>query len=173
MGSRSIKPCKGCGEEREIAAHGLCFKCYRREEREQKELWVKPDRHATQLRKAQRTTRNAWMKIWNALDEIVDANLVPESTCEQIREVLGPEIAKIAASLEASVNSEHKGVSEPFTAGCTSDPQSTASTSECVLFPGHSGVTFLGGSVAELSQPLLRREFCDIRQRSRSGLERR
>jgi hypothetical protein len=70
MSSRSIKPCEGCGEEREIAARGLCFKCYRRQEREQKELWAKPDRHARQLRKAQRTTRNAWMKIWNALDEL-------------------------------------------------------------------------------------------------------
>jgi len=115
MNSRSIKPCKGCGEEREMAAHGLCVKCYRREKREQEELWAKPDRHATQLRKAQRTTRNASMKIWNALDEIVDANLVPESRCEQIREILRAEIAKIAGSLEASVNSEHKAVSEPFT----------------------------------------------------------
>jgi len=74
---------------------------------------ARPD--ATQLRKAQRTTRNAWMKIWNALDEIVDANLVPESTCEQIREILCAEIAKISSSLEASVNSEHKGDGEPFT----------------------------------------------------------
>ena len=98
-----------------MAAHGLCFKCYRREKREQEELWAKPDRHATQLRKAQRTTRNALMKIWNALDEIVDANLVPESRCEQIREILGPGIAHIADSLKAPMNSEHNTLSEPFT----------------------------------------------------------
>ena len=84
-------------------------------QREQKELWAKPDRHATQLRKAQRTTRNELMKILNAVDALLDANLVPESKCEQIREILRPEIAKIAGSLEASVNSERKTISEPFT----------------------------------------------------------
>ncbi len=45
----------------------------------------------------------------------MDANLVPEPTCEQIREILRPEIAKIANSLEGAVNSEHKTISEPFT----------------------------------------------------------
>ena len=55
------------------------------------------------------------MKISNALNEMVDANLVPESTCERIREILRPEIAKIAGSLEAPVNSERNAVSEPFT----------------------------------------------------------
>lgn len=104
--SRLIKVCEGCGEEREMAARGLCFKCYRREEREQNERWAKPDRHATQVRKAQRKTRNALMKILNGVDELDDANLVPESTCEQIREILHPEIDKIAGSLEATVNSE-------------------------------------------------------------------
>jgi hypothetical protein len=147
MSSRSIKPCEGCGEEREIAAHGLCFKCYRREEREQKELWVKPDRHATQLRKAQRTTRNAWMKIWNALDEIVEANLVPESTCEQIREILRPEIANIAGSLKAPVNSEHKTISEPFTVPdalappVISDPSKAPQVRLSASFSRHEGVT--------------------------------
>lgn len=102
-----------------MAGHGLCFMCYRREEREQDERWDKPDRHARQLRKAQRTTL---MQIWNALGEIVDANLVPESTCEQIREILRPEIAKIAGSLKAPVNSEHNTISEPFT-----EPEAVAS----------------------------------------------
>jgi hypothetical protein len=75
------------------------------------------------------------MKIWNALDEIMDANLVPESTCEQIREILRPEIAKIAASLKASADSEHKGVSERSHPAVLLDPSKAPSASEGVLFP--------------------------------------
>jgi hypothetical protein len=30
---RKVEGCLNCGEVREIAAHGLCFKCYRREDR--------------------------------------------------------------------------------------------------------------------------------------------
>jgi hypothetical protein len=33
QGTRKIESCLNCGEEREIAAHGLCFRCYLRNER--------------------------------------------------------------------------------------------------------------------------------------------
>jgi hypothetical protein len=77
----------------------------------------------------------------------MDANLVPECTCEQIREILRGEIAKIAGSLEASVNSEHKAISEPFTepdalaSPVISDP-SKARRVPLSAFPSrHKGVT--------------------------------
>jgi hypothetical protein len=115
--SRSIKACMNCGETREIAAHGLCFRCYRQEERKiADDLWAKPDPTAKELAKTQRKTRKALMKMMDALEEIESGKLVPEPTTEQWRALLRPEIERIALSLgEAQVNGEHENIGEPFT----------------------------------------------------------
>jgi hypothetical protein len=115
--TRSIKACMNCGETREIAAHGLCFKCYRQEERQlADDLWAKPDPNAKDLAKTQRKTRKALMKMMDALEEIESGKLVPEETVEAWRALLRPEVERIALSLgEAQVNSEHENISEPFT----------------------------------------------------------
>jgi hypothetical protein len=117
-----------CGETREIAAHGLCFRCYRQEERKlADDLWAKPDANAKDLAKTQRKTRKALMKMMDALEEIETGKLVPEATVEAWRALLRPEVARIALSLcearmssesdESSeqVSSEHDNVSEQFT----------------------------------------------------------
>jgi len=114
---RSIKACITCGETREIAAHGLCFKCYREEERRlADDLWAKPDAHAKDLAKVQRKTRKALMKMMDALEEIESGKLVPEDTVEAWRALLRPEVERIALSLgEAQVNSEQQSASEQLT----------------------------------------------------------
>jgi hypothetical protein len=125
-----------CGETREIAAHGLCFKCYRQEERKlADDLWAKPDTNAKELAKTQRKTRKALMKMMDALEEIETGKLVPEATVEAWRALLRPEVARIALSLSGGqmsteqiggpfddsdersepVNSEQYSVSEQFT----------------------------------------------------------
>jgi hypothetical protein len=115
---RSIKACMNCGETREIAAHGLCFTCYRREERKLvDDLWTRPDPAAKELAKTQRKTRKALMKMMDALEEIESGKLVPQETIEAWRKLLRPEVERIALSLgEAQVNGEHENVGEPFTA---------------------------------------------------------
>jgi hypothetical protein len=115
--ARTIKACMNCGEAREIAAHGLCFKCYRQEERKlADDLWTRPDPNAKELAKTQRKTRKALMKMMDALEEIESGKLVPQETVESWRKLLRPEVERIALSLgEAQVNSEHDNMSEPFT----------------------------------------------------------
>lgn len=114
--ARSIKACMNCGETREIAAHGLCFRCYRQEDRKlADDLWARPDPNAKELAKTQRKTRKALMKMMEALEEIESGKLVPQETVEAWRKLLRPEVERIALSLgEAQVNSEHENLSEPF-----------------------------------------------------------
>jgi hypothetical protein len=114
--ARSIKGCMNCGETREIAAHGLCFRCYRQEERKlADDLWAKPDANAKDLAKTQRKTRKALMKMMDALEEIETAKLVPEATVEAWRELLRPEVARIALSLgEGQMSTEQKLIGELF-----------------------------------------------------------
>jgi hypothetical protein len=115
--ARTIKACMNCGETREIAAHGLCFRCYRQEERKlADDLWARPDPNAKELAKTQRKTRKALMKMMDALEEIESGKLVPQETVEAWRKLLRPEVERIALSLgEAQVNSEHENLSELFT----------------------------------------------------------
>ena len=115
--ARSIKGCMNCGEIREIAAHGLCFKCYRQEERKlADDLWAKPDSNAKDLAKTQRKTRKALMKMMDALEEIEVGNLVPEATVEAWRALLRPEVARIALSLgEAQMGPEQTPLDGPST----------------------------------------------------------
>jgi len=114
--ARSIKGCMNCGETREIAAHGLCFKCYRQEERKlADDLWAKPDTNAKDLAKTQRKTRKALMKMMDALEEIETGKLVPEATVEAWRALLRPEVARIALSLSGGqMSTEQILIGGPF-----------------------------------------------------------
>ena len=68
---RTIMQCRGCGEVREMLAHELCAKCYRREERERNDLpWpsVSAEKHNRSLLKKQKRLRKVLATILNALD---------------------------------------------------------------------------------------------------------
>jgi hypothetical protein len=100
-----------------MAAHGLCFSCYRVQERKIKDdLWARPDQHAKEIVKTQRNARKALMKIMDAIEELEAGKMVPEATTEAWRLLLRPEVERIALSLGgARVNGEHENTSEPFT----------------------------------------------------------
>jgi hypothetical protein len=48
---RKTAACINCGEPREVAAFGLCFKCYRRDKRDCNQISLTPDRHNPGLRR--------------------------------------------------------------------------------------------------------------------------
>jgi hypothetical protein len=118
--ARSIKTCVKCSQMREIAGHGLCFKCYRAAERKVADvLWSRPDPSAKELLKDQRRTRKGLMKMLDAIEEISPGKLVPEATIEAWRLLLQPEISRIAQSLGPKtgmdVNSGEEDLSELIT----------------------------------------------------------
>ena len=49
--TRKIDGCLNCGEVREMAAHGLCFKCYRRNDRANDRQLAGVDRHNPGIRR--------------------------------------------------------------------------------------------------------------------------
>jgi hypothetical protein len=98
-----------CGEEREIAAHGLCFKCYRREERSTENPWAAADKHNRSMLKAHGQLRKAVTAILNALDSAIAH--FSEEDVTAIRNICGSYLAAMATGLitpktEKPVNSE-------------------------------------------------------------------
>jgi hypothetical protein len=63
--AREIAACMNCREPRELAAHGLCFKCYRAEVREQQ-----VDRHNPALRKEHTRLLNGFAKLMGGLEAV-------------------------------------------------------------------------------------------------------
>ena len=49
--TRKTDVCINCGETREMAAHGLCFKCYRKEDRADDRQFAGVDRHNRGIRR--------------------------------------------------------------------------------------------------------------------------
>ena len=102
---RMVASCSQCGEEREIAGGGLCFKCYRQQERAD-DPWGRPDRHATQIKKAQRKGRKCLMAIMAALEDLEDCALVPVETIAAIRKLIKPEVDRIGSALADEADPE-------------------------------------------------------------------
>ena len=104
--------CINCGEEREIAAHGLCFKCYRAAERAQKAtadpVWARLG-NGSLLREQKR----ALTVVTGILKVIADCPAVEENDRKQIQNILRPYLDKLAecfAPVESRkpMNSERK-----------------------------------------------------------------
>jgi hypothetical protein len=109
---RRIATCNNCSEEREIAAHGLCFKCYRASERAAENPWAAADRHNRAKVKAQRKLRTAITTILNAVDNVIE--VMDEEHVTAIRGVCGYYLLELASGLPPApvktvgdVNSEH------------------------------------------------------------------
>lgn len=94
---RRIATCINCGDEREIAAHGLCFKCYRASERAAENPWAAADRHNRAKVKAQRKLRTAITTILNAVDGVIE--FMDEEHVETIRGVCGHYFLGLASGL--------------------------------------------------------------------------
>jgi len=76
-----------CGENRELAAHGLCFTCYRRTERTIRcEAEGIVDRHTPGIRREQKRLIKAYTTIMSALADIG----VSSEDVSKVQELLGP-----------------------------------------------------------------------------------
>lgn len=111
--ARRRAACMNCGREREMAARGLCFKCYRAEERRAENPWAAADRHNRTKLKAQRKLRTAVTSILNSVDNVIE--FMDEEHVETIRGVCGHYLAALASGLPSTsskgantVNSEHE-----------------------------------------------------------------
>jgi len=106
-----------CGEVRDIAAHGLCFRCYRAKERAEKSapdpLWARQGNGW--LLKEQ---KKALTVVTNILKNITDCPFIDEDDRKQIKSILRPYLDKMAecfAPTESNrpVNGERKFESSP------------------------------------------------------------
>src|SRR5260370_13851053 len=87
--------CINCQEVREIAAHGLCFKCYRAEERARK---ATPDPVWARLGNGYllREQKRALTVVTGILKAIADCPAVEESDRKQIQNILRPYLDKLS-----------------------------------------------------------------------------
>ena len=112
---RRLDGCINCQEVREIAAHGLCFKCYRAAERAQK---ATPDPVWARLGNGYllREQKKALTVVTGILKAIADCPAVEENDRTQIQNILRPYFDKLAecfapkAGNGKPVNSEQKRV---------------------------------------------------------------
>jgi hypothetical protein len=110
--------CINCGETREIAAHGLCYKCYRKEDRAKDRQFGAVDLHNPGIRREHKKLFRGFTGVMTGLSDLA----VQKSDVLTIRRMLDPYVAHIAEFLgpasqqdvEGVVNGEQKS-SELFT----------------------------------------------------------
>lgn len=136
MGDRKLATCMNCGEQREMAAYGLCFACYRRRERRAENPWAAAAKHERSKLKSQRKLRTAITGILNAVDGVID--IMEEEHVTAIRSACAHYLAALVSGLPSSesapgVNSERDtGVnsSQPDTSfDVNTEPGSTVNCS--------------------------------------------
>jgi hypothetical protein len=93
--TRKIDGCLNCGEVREIAAHGLCFKCYRREDRANDRQFTGVDRHNPGIRREHKKMFRGFTNVMAGLSELA----MSKTDVLAIRRMLDPYIAPIAEFL--------------------------------------------------------------------------
>jgi hypothetical protein len=87
---RKIGSCMNCGEAREMAAHGLCFKCYRQQERERSDeeaIWARRGEGAIL-----REQKKAFTILTRILRDISDCPSLRGDHKNQIQCILRPYI---------------------------------------------------------------------------------
>jgi hypothetical protein len=109
---RKIDGCVKCGETREIAARGLCFRCYRSAERAADRQFTYVDRHNPGVRREHIKLLRGFTNVMIGLSELG----VPQSEVMAIRRLIDPYLCLIAEFLvseealvagTAAVNGEH------------------------------------------------------------------
>jgi hypothetical protein len=83
-----------CGKETFIAAHGLCYACFRFKERNP---FAPSDRHNRALIKAQQAQRKALMKLLDALEGVAD--ILTDGEVVGIKATLKPYLAQFVEAL--------------------------------------------------------------------------
>jgi hypothetical protein len=108
---RKSAVCLNCGEPREIAAHGLCFACYRRQERSEDRKFATVDRHSPAVR---REHKKLFRGFTNVMVGLADLG-VQEADVLAIRRMLEPYMTPIARFLSSPAEpneSQHQVNSE-------------------------------------------------------------
>jgi hypothetical protein len=90
---RKTGACMNCGEIRDMAAHGLCFTCYRRDERADDNKFR--DRHNPAIRREYKKLFRGFTSVMVGLSELG----VQRSDVLTIRRLLEPYVAPIAEFL--------------------------------------------------------------------------
>jgi hypothetical protein len=118
---RRSESCINCGEVREIAARGLCFKCYRQAERAGDRQRISVDRHNPGVRPEHKKLVRGFAAVIAGLGDL----RVSRDDVMTIRRVLDPYLAPVGNLLapaleqektEAEVNGEHNAQKcSPFT----------------------------------------------------------
>jgi hypothetical protein len=113
---RKIESCLNCGEEREIAAKGFCFKCYRQQERSLSRGLV--DRRSGAITRERQKLFAAYASLMVSLGRLGVAKPDIEDVIEIVRPYLVPisEQLRFAGMVTArpeekspTVNGEHPG----------------------------------------------------------------
>ena len=116
---RRSEGCLNCGEVREIAAHGLCFACYRRKERAEDRQFAGVDRHSPAIRREHKKMFRGFTNLMAGLSDLGVSREDVFAIRRTIDAYLTP-IAKFLAPPQESeegathVNGEHKSP-EQFT----------------------------------------------------------
>ncbi len=121
---RPIGPCAKCGEVRDMAADGLCYRCYRARGRQQEReeavallRWaeIPAERHNSALLKEQKRLRKAVVGILNLVDDAGD--LFAEEDRVLFRDRLRPYVERLARALTAPTTADPKPVAKPNLGG--------------------------------------------------------
>ena len=130
---RRIDGCTNCGEIREMAAHGLCYACYRREGRAGDRQFARIDRHNPGIRREHKKLFRGFSGVMAALGDLG----VSKDDVFTIRRTIEPYLSPIAKFLavtsekdEGEVNSAHESptqftVHTDLRAACGEKPPTT------------------------------------------------
>ncbi len=121
---RKTDGCVNCGEVREMAAHGLCFRCYRREGRAGEGRVAGIDRYNPGIRREHKKLFRGFTSVMVGLSDLGVSN----DDVMLIRDVIGPYLSPICRFLRpvpaqdesesGGVNGEqHLDICSPFTQG--------------------------------------------------------
>jgi hypothetical protein len=102
QGTRKVEGCLNCGEVREIAARGLCFRCYRKKEREDDKQFAAVDRHNPGIRREHKKLFRGFTNVMAGLSDLG----VQKSDVLTIRRMLDPYVAPIAEVLGSASERE-------------------------------------------------------------------
>jgi hypothetical protein len=88
---RKTDGCVNCGEIREIAAHGLCFKCYRKNERALDRKFASVNRHDPAIRREHKKLFHGFTSMMVGLSDLGVSNVA----VIRIRGIIDPYLTPI------------------------------------------------------------------------------
>lgn len=130
--------CINCGEPREIASRGLCFKCYRRGERARDR--PVPNRHNLAIRKEHKKLFHGLTSVMTGMSELG----VTKADVLEIRQIIEPYLAPIAEFLSLKLETTGSEPVNSVSNSCspfTQTPDDSGSTqAKQKIHPMHSVV---------------------------------